>query len=161
MSVQKLILNDFGCAIDYALIGIHCNLESYRLAYFLNRELQIHLSRQPEDLDYGNHKFYEIFEWEDIHNFSTWHFVSNSCSVELASNENANTLFSSQETVTTTFYLIPEYKKVNYFLKITDDAISDEQIQELLKKIQNIPNVIATYSIDPMELKSKNNLIFY
>lgn len=161
MPVQKLNLEEFLDTIDYALIGIHSNLESYRLAYFLNRELQLRLSRQKEDIDFGNQEVYDIFEWEDILNFTTWDLVSNKCRVEIALTHNDNTLFSSQKTETKTLYLIPEYKKVNYFLKLTDDVISDEHINELLKKIQNIPNVVTAYSVDPTELKSKNNLIFY
>ncbi|MGY0391099.1 IPExxxVDY family protein [Bizionia sp. KMM 8389] len=161
MIMQKLSLDDFTDIIDYALIGIHCSMESYQLVYLLNKALGTQLSRQREDLDFGNQTQYEIFEWVDACKFVTWHLVSNKCRVELQATENDNTLFSSEETVMKTYHLIPEYKKVNYFLKITDDVISDEAIQDLLKKIQKIPNVIATYSVDPMELKSKNNLIFY
>ncbi len=162
MQKQKLDLEDFLDTSDFALIGIHSPLESYRLAYFLNAELQIHLSKQKEDLDYGNNKCYEIFEWEDVHKFATWHLVSNSCSVEIIETEIDNTLFSLQNQQSfETYHLIPEYKKVNYFLKITDDAITDFQVQELLKKIQNIPNVITAYTVNPAELKSKTNLIFY
>ncbi len=162
MLMQKLDLNDFLDTIDYALIGIHSPLESYRLAYFLNKELQLLLSRQKADLDFGNNTQYEIFEWVDAHKFATWHLVSNSCQVEVITTENDNSLFGSQDQRTTeTYHLIPEYKTVNYFLKISDDAITDDQVQELTKKIQSIPNVVAAYSVNPSELKSKNNLIFY
>jgi hypothetical protein len=162
MLKQKLDLEDFLDTSDYALIGIHSPLESYRLAYFLNKELQIHLSRQKADLDFGNNKCYEIFEWEDVHKFATWHLVSNTCRVKIVVTETDNTLFSLQDQQSfETHHLIPEYKKVNYFLKITDDAITDLQVQELLKKIQNIPNVVTAYRVNPAELKSKINLIFY
>lgn len=162
MLMQKLDLEDFLDTIDYALIGIHSPLESYRLAYFLNKELQIHLSRQKADLDFGNNTQYEIFEWVDAHKFATWHLVSNTCRVEMAATETNNTLFSLQDQkATRTHHLIPEHKTVNYFLKITDDAFTDIQVQEFLKKIQNIPNVVATYRVNPAELKSKINLIFY
>lgn len=162
MLMQKLNLDDFLDTIDYALIGIHSPLESYRLAYFLNKELQIHLSRQKADLDFGNKTQYEIFEWVDAHKFATWHLVSNTCKVEVEAKKNNNSLFSLQDQrATKTYHLIPEYKTVNYFLKISDDAFTDAQVEVLLKKIQNIPNVVTTYRVNPAELKSKNNLIFY
>ncbi|SFN48635.1 hypothetical protein SAMN04487989_101769 [Bizionia echini] len=162
MLMQKLDLDEFLDTIDYALIGIHSPLEGYRLAYFLNKELQLFLSRQKADLDFGNNTQYEIFEWVDAHKFATWHLVSNTCRVEMMAISNDNSLFGLQEQQTTkTYYLIPEYKTVNYFLKIADDAITDAQVQKLLKKIQSIPNVLTTYRVNPSELKSKNNLIFY
>lgn len=161
MSMQKLNLDDFEDAIDYKLIGIHSNFESYRLAYFLNKFLEIQLVRQKHDLDFKDLEFYEIYEWVDDLKLATWHLVSNTCTVEHELTDTSNTLFSLAEKETKTYHLIPEYKKINYFLKITDDAFTDAQMDALLKKIQNIPNVVATYSVDPTELKSKNNLIFY
>lgn len=162
MLMQRLDLEDFLDTIDYALIGIHSPLEIYRLAYFLNKELHTHLSRQKVDLDFGSHKQYEIYEWDDAHKFATWHLVSNVCRVEMTATETNNTLFSLQDQQSfETHHLIPEYKKVNYFLKIADDVIPDLRVQELLKKIQNIPNVVTAYRVNPAELKSKTNLIFY
>ena len=37
---------------DYLLIGIHSTEEDYRLAYLLNKHLQLKLARKPQDLDY-------------------------------------------------------------------------------------------------------------
>ncbi|MFD2551417.1 IPExxxVDY family protein [Bizionia sediminis] len=159
--MQKLNLDDFEEPINYTLIGIHSNLEGYRLAYFLNKELQLQLVRQKEDLDFKHPESYEIYEWTDALNLVTWHLVSNICSTEQAAATNSHTLFSLAATETKTYYLIPEYKKVNFFLKISDKLCSEENVQQFIKNLQNIPNVVTAYSINPTELKSKNNLIFY
>ena len=49
MALHKLIVDDF---IDesYALFAIHCDMEDYRLAYFLNQYLDLKLIRKPEDI---------------------------------------------------------------------------------------------------------------
>ena len=61
--------------------------------------------------------------------------------------------------VATKVYLLPEFKKVDYFLKIenNDDAVSVSNIQVLLNTIDNVSTV---YSVDINQIKSKNNLIF-
>ena len=44
MAIHKLQIVDF-LSIDYELIAIHTSIEDYRLAYFLNKELEIKLSK--------------------------------------------------------------------------------------------------------------------
>ncbi len=83
MAIKKLILNDFLEEIDFTLIGIHCSLEDYRLAYLLNAHLNINLRRKSSDLDYNNGQvLYSIFEWEDEKRLTTWNLVSKSCKLE-------------------------------------------------------------------------------
>ena len=54
MAVHKLLVDDFEDA-NYSLLAIHCDIEDYRLAYFLNQNLATRLVRTKEDLDF--HKF--------------------------------------------------------------------------------------------------------
>ena len=56
-------------------------------------------------------------------------------------------------------YLIPEKKKVDYFIKITGLTDSVELSKTLLN-INKINNIVASYAIDPLDLKSRDNLIF-
>ena len=56
-------------------------------------------------------------------------------------------------------YLIPEKKKIDFFIKIVED-IPSEEIQKLVNKIKNINQVITAYTIDTNTLKSKDILIF-
>lgn len=161
MAVQKLVLDDFLDIHDYGLIGIHCSIEDYRLAYFLNQHLQINLSRKKNNLDFSNQVQYPIFEWEDEKKLITWSLVANTCKVESQSMDQTESLFSNPQTTTKTHHLISEYKKVNYFLKISEEDISKTKLKLILNKILNIPQIVTAYNINPEGLKSRNNLIFY
>ena len=58
-----------------------------------------------------------------------------------------------------TVFLLPEYKKADYFLKIENiDYDFDEE--EIIEKILSIKNITTAYTIETTNLKSKNNLIF-
>ncbi len=68
-------------------------------------------------------------------------------------------LFQSNEKVLKTFNLVPEYKKVDYFIKISDE-IQNVNEKLILNKLQSIPQIITSYSVDPIQIKSKDHLIF-
>jgi hypothetical protein len=61
--------------------------------------------------------------------------------------------------VATKVFLLPEFKKVDYFLKIekNNDAMDISNIQLLLNTIDSIS---AVYIVETNQIKSKNNLIF-
>jgi hypothetical protein len=56
-------------------------------------------------------------------------------------------------------YLIPEKKKVDYFLKLEGD-FDYEYIAKTVDQINKINQVITSYTIDSNILKSKEFLIF-
>ncbi|OBX25319.1 hypothetical protein LX77_01194 [Gelidibacter algens] len=159
MALHKLLVDDFYDA-SYSLLAVHCRLEDYRLAYLLNRSLNLKLKRQPQDLDYKYFAAtYAIYEWFDEEFFTTWHLVANVCKKEEDSLQSSGSLFSTNEKVLKTYHLLPEFKNVDFFIKISnDERYLDEK--QMLEKIQSIPQVITTYTIDVDKLKSKDNLIF-
>lgn len=159
MAVHRLLVDDFYDA-SFSLFAIHCRLENYRLAYLLNKHLNSKLMRLPQDLDYKYlDASYAIYEWDNEQQQTTWHLVSNICKREIASLQSSGSLFDTETTVLKTHHLMPEFKKVDYFLKITvDEVLIDEN--ELLKKLQTIPQLIACYTIQTEKIKSKDNLIF-
>lgn len=158
MAANKLVLDDFIEDLSFSLIGIHCNLEDYKLAYLLNQSLLVNLKRSENDLIFNNGASYSIFEWENEKELKSWSFVSNIYKQETETTGGIGSLFSN-ETTTRTLPLIPEYKKVNYFLKMCDEI---QQVNEakILKAIHKIPQVVTAYAIDPEQLISKGNLIF-
>lgn len=160
MAAQKLILDDFLDEQNYALMGIHCAIDGYRLAYFLNHYLDLKLKRKPDDLDFQNQIQYPIYEWCDKRKLVTWHLVSNSCKVDVSVNQEPGSLFTTSGS-SKNYYLVPEYQKVNYFLKMSSDYISDSKLKLILNNIQNIPQIVTAYIVNTENLKSKNNLIFY
>ena len=158
MALHKLLVDDFDTE-TYSLLAIHCTIEDYRVAYLLNKQLQINLQRKPQDLDvqYTASSF-SIFEWEDEKQQMIWNLVSNICKKE-ESIPNTGSLFETQSNILRTYNLIPEYKKVNYLLKIDNDGnFIDEKT--MIHKIQKISQIAAVFSIDASQLKSKDNLIF-
>ncbi len=61
--------------------------------------------------------------------------------------------------ISTKVYLLPEFKKADYFLKIenTQDCMNMQEIKTILNTIDSVSTV---YSVDTNQIKSKNNLIF-
>ena len=160
MTVHKLILDDVFEEVECTLIGIHCNIEDYRLAYLLNKHLGISLSRKSLDLDFNERKgAFSIFDWEDTKQLETWSLVSNVFKTEVYQSGNQSSLFETQQSIIKTTHLIPEQKAVNYFLKI-NNAFNLNKEKQILNNIINIPLVATAFSIDINQLKSKDNLIF-
>jgi hypothetical protein len=159
MALHKLLVDDFEDGL-YSLFAIHCTLEDYRVVYLLNQHLNVNLRRKRYDLDFKNDAAsYAIYEWEDRDTLAIWNLVSNVCKKEEFTELNPGSLFDTPRKVVRRYNLIPEYKRVNYLLKIdTDGQYLNEKA--ILNKIQEIPQIVTVYNIDTTQLKSKDNLIF-
>ncbi len=160
MAVHKLILDDIFEDVSCTLIAIHCAIEDYRLAYLLNKYLDITLTRKLDDLDFdkGNTK-YAVFEYEDKKKLIMWNLVSNICKIETDSQLVQQSLFSTHHKVIKTYNLIPEYRKVNYFLKI-DNEFNNSKEKQIINNLLKIPQIAMAYNVDMSLLKSKEHLIF-
>lgn len=162
MGKYKLVLED-DFREDFQILAIHCSIAPYKMAFCLNKQLQLRLKRRRTDLEFskdGLEVQFPWFEFEDTSNYTVYDLVSNTCKSATAHTTASGGLFgsnASEEYITT--YLIPEYKKVDYFLKITSEH---EQVfvQKLLSEVNNIKPIISAYLIDSEHIKSKNNLIF-
>ncbi|PWG05966.1 IPExxxVDY family protein [Polaribacter aquimarinus] len=156
MQVYALELDDF-CEEEYSLIGIHSTLEDYKLAYLLNKTLKTKFYKAKEDLEFTREKkkaSFSIYNYENIKYGYDWFLIANSYRRE--NQTVSNELLLTSETKT---YLIPEKKKVDFFLKICGES-EYEFVMKTVQKIKNIDNVITAYSIDKNTLKSKDFLIF-
>ncbi|WP_372769346.1 IPExxxVDY family protein [Lutibacter sp.] len=142
---------------DYSLIGIHSTEEDYRLAYLLNSFLKIKLARFKHNLDFKNStSVFPLFEYKDEANYINYYLINNKYT-ELVDNQDKEGLFGGN--YSTTSYLIPEKKKVDFFLKI-EGCNNGDFIQNLVNDLNKINQIITSYSIAPTTLKSKENLIF-
>lgn len=157
MAVHKLQIDDF-ISTDYELIAIHCSVEDYRLAYFLNRTLALQLYKNRISIELRNKNgksCFEHFMYDDEKNDVCWHLVSNKSVIDATAN-NAVGLF---ENITSTSYLVPEFKTADYILKIENvDTIFN--LKKTITQIKKIPFIPLVYKIEQDKLKSKNNLIF-
>ncbi|BDB52082.1 IPExxxVDY family protein [Flavobacterium ammonificans] len=161
MAIHKLDLDEFD-EIDYHLIAIHTTLEDYRLAYFINQHLPVNLSKSKEEIlisiKQGDTQF-SRFYFDDEDNFISWNLIQNKNEVVGKKEITNQDLFSNSiQEVATKVFLLPELKKVDYFLKIESD--DDLQINEIVKNLKSIKSLSTVYVVDTETIKSKNNLIF-
>jgi hypothetical protein len=162
MGIHKLDLGEFD-EIDYYLIAIHTSLEDYRLAYFINQNLPINLSKNDNEIQINikeGETNFSRFYYFDVENVISWNLIQNKSEVIQQKKGNSQNLFSNiTMEVATKVFLLPEFKKVDYFLKIenTEDIIDISKIQSILNKIDSIS---AIYTVETSQIKSKNNLIF-
>lgn len=147
----------------YTLVAIHCSEEEYKLAYLLNANLRTRFIRRQSDLDFSSDGLvvtYPIYDFEDVQNYNTYQLVSNSCRIEDSFLSSAVGLFETGVSEKTkTHYLLPEFKKVDYFLKIYSD-FEAIPLRKILSEINEIKQIISAYTVDMADVKCKNNLIF-
>ena len=162
MATTKLLLDD-DLSEEFDLIAIHCSEEAYKLAFMLNRHLELRLERKRVDLDFSNDGLlvtFPIFEFDDHHNYTTYHLVGNVCKSVVARTQSTGGLFDAQSAEKVVIsHLLPESKRVDYFLKISSD-LDQVPVRAILGRINEIDQVISAYEIDSESIKSSNNLIF-
>lgn len=159
MLSHKLVLDDV--EDSYHLLAIHSPLEEFKMAFLLNRNLQLSLKRAAVDVDFNHgdvQALYPLYSYNELAKYRTYHLFKNKFKGSVKKVVSSGSLFIEEEISTQLTYLIPEYKKVDYFFKIEDD-LEEEIVQDLLNAISRIPRVITTYIVDVNQLKSKNNLI--
>ncbi len=157
MKVHKLDIDDFS-EIDYDLIAINTTIEDYLLAFNINQMLKLTLSRHKNDIISTNNARevrFSRYGFEDENQDLYWSLVQNQKWIDTAENN-----FSLFEQVQQKVYLLPEFKNVDYFLKIEGSEFDNNEIQDILFRIKKINNVSAVFTVDIGNLKSKNNLIF-
>ncbi|MDI1316769.1 IPExxxVDY family protein [Flavobacterium sp.] len=162
MTVHKLHLEEYN-EIDYQLIAIHTSLEDYRLAYYINQNLPIILKKSNSTIQINNkdgESQFSRFIFEDEKASVYWNLIQNKNNILVGTQTLNQGLFAeTNNKFSTKIYFIPEFKKVDYFLKIenTETAID---ILEITNHINKIDRISAVYAVNVENIKSKNNLIF-
>ncbi len=162
MANHKLILDD-AIGEDFSLIAIHCSEEAYKMAYLLNKFIHLRLQRRRSDLDFSEEGLeitFPLFDFEDENQYTTYHLVANKCKTVAAHIVASGGLFGDEmpEEVITK-YLLPEFKKVDFFLKISSEY-DTTPIRKLLMELNEINQVISAFMVEVSEVKSRENLIF-
>ena len=157
MAIHKIQINDF-ISDDYELIAIHSSLEDYKLAYCLNKELGLQLQKNDNYIEIAipeGKSAFSNYIFDDEKNDVVWTLIENKTTI-INSNKQTTSLF---EQVDITVFLLPEFKKADYLIKIENIDYGFDS-ESIIEKIQEIKNVTTAYAIDITNLKSKNNLIF-
>lgn len=140
---------------SFTLIALHSSLEDHSMVYAINLGVKSVFKRAKKDLEIDDQSSFPIFEWQDESRDRFWSLIANSSTKK--ERFIAVDLFQDEPSFTK-YHLIPEYKEVDYFIKIEHDDDLDEAA--LVKSLLNIPKLITAYIVDAENLKSKNNLIF-
>jgi len=125
--------------LDFDLVGISSREKEFRMAWLLNRELdwQLELS-QPIQLINGNQKSeHDMYVYESEIN----HFV-----IRLLTNRSVNGV------------LLPEFGHMEFLLKI--EGVEQEQIQEWIKRIRGMQDVLGVFFLSNESIKNVEHLIF-
>lgn len=147
---------------SFQLIAIYSSLEGYRMAYLINKNLRTKLEREATDIDFNHseyHAFYSLYSFKDPKAYYSVELVTNKFKGEPKKILSTGSLFNEEKFSSKEINLIPEYSKVDFFLKISEEILPKEFIR-ILNKINQIPGVQAAYAIEVDKLKNKQNLIF-
>lgn len=162
MAIHKLHIDEFD-EIDYQLIAIHTSLEDYRLAYYINQNLPITLKKSDCNIQISNkdgETQFTRFVFEDEKAGISWDLIQNQNEMVLTSQRVNEGLFAeSNNNFSAKVYLIPEFRKVDYFLKI-ENAAESIDLSKITNEIKKIDRISTVYPVEVENIKSKNNLIF-
>lgn len=161
MPAHKLVLEDV-FEQSFKLLAIHSSVEEYKLAFLLNKHLGLKLARERKDIDFQRQRLrvlFAHFTFADESKFYRYHLVGNISKGAQPSTEKVHSLFGEEQIGHKRTYLLPEFKQVDFFLKIEDeqDTVPEKIV---LEKIKGIPQVSTAYFIDFHQIKEKENLIF-
>ena len=162
MGIHKLSLDEFD-EVDYELFAIHTSLEDFRLAFFINQQLPILLSRSKEEIGIKTREgeaMFAKFSFNDDSKDICWSLIQNKNEITIHKTSRGNNLFLDKDVeISTKVYLLPELKKVDYFLKIENNYNTFDK-ESILNKLNKIDRISTVYEVVPDTIKSKNNLIF-
>lgn len=160
MAIHRLTIDEFD-EVNYELIAIHTSLEDYRLAFFINQKLPILLSKNKNGIQANTKEgeaWFSRYTYEDDEEDVSWELIQNKNEILVPKKEKSRNLFAdaSQE-IAARVYLLPEFKKVDYFLKIEN---SEQKADKLIGELNAISKISTIYTVNASQIKSKNNLIF-
>ncbi len=158
MKKKKLNLSDFDI-FDYKLLGIHSQLEPFKIAYRINSAFEISFKRMENNLDLtqGDRLIgFPIFDYYNQAWDITSYLVSNKVLIEDTLTTRSNAL--GLESLMSEAYLLNDFKRVDYLLKIEDELnIYDTEL--IIKKLKQISQVSMVYTIDLGSIKHPEHLI--
>jgi len=159
--MPKLHTLSFEITHDYTLVCIHTTLEDYRLAFFINKCLDIKLKRWEQDLYFEKKDIgFSLYKYNDKANFTSYNLLANKyLEVKYKTSKHKTLFFNTLISKVQKYYLIDDKIKVDFFLKISGD-LSSLQINRILTCLNNIKQVITAYTTNPEKLKQKEHLIF-
>ncbi|MFM7329566.1 MAG: IPExxxVDY family protein [Bacteroidota bacterium] len=131
---------DYG--YDFSLVGVACILKPHRLAWELNRRMELQLMRIPD------HQVPE--RTGDIANYTCFLHRTDITSIRLFRNR-------SNDEGASKWLLVPEHPRFDYILMYTSKE--EDKGPLILGALKNIPTIELSAFLPLASLKSKENLI--
>lgn len=159
MAIHRLTIDEFD-EVNYELVAIHTSLEAYHLAYFINQKMPILLSRNKNEIQASSKEGEALFSrytYEDSESGIAWNLIGNKNEVLRPKKNGAGNLFSDNPGIATRIYLLPEFRKVDFLLKIEN---APEDAGSIINNLNTINGISTIYVVNATQIKSKNNLIF-
>jgi len=157
VKTNTLFLDDEDDTDIAVLFAIHSSQEIFRVAYLLNKYLELGLARTDQDVDLRHHNgmsYHPLYHFFNQRDLLDCYLVSNRAKATVENTDAQPSLFMGSSGFHN--FLVPEYKNVDFFLKID----GTEQSGIFLAQLKKIKPITAIYSIDIAGLKSYKNLIF-
>lgn len=141
MILNKKFLR-FEIDLDFVLIAITTSLKDYRACYLINKFLNFNFVKMPDlsvDIQPGAEPvLFSIYHYKPGENEMDFYFIANKGS---------------------SGFLVPEMKKVDYFLLIKN-YIGENELDNLISSLNRITEFVAAVKVDPKKVKSRENLLF-
>ena len=127
--------------LDFVLIAITASLKDYMLCHKINNHLEFDFEKVDD------HEVYYNVDEAPLA-FSRYHFFVEEGEMDyfLVSNRNSEG------------FLIPEMNKVDFFI-IIQQFIAKEDLDFILGRLNKLPDIQVAAQINPLKLKSKENLV--
>lgn len=146
----------------YTLVGIHSTIEPYRMAYMVNKYLDLSFERTEKDQDVTMPNFtvqYPVYKYEDRVQYNTFYLTPNKFWASLNTVTSSGGLFGNEEETEVKTVLLKEYAGVDFIIKIEKDP-NYFPLKQLINDLIKIPHVISAYQLDQYAIKQKDYLIF-
>ena len=153
---KKYTLNNLVNDDPIYLIGINSTLESYKLAFKLNKELNLNFVRSNKDIDLPKEKaYYNRFVSKNNSKEILYDFFSNKFQKIIFPN-NVSNLNLFDYPFSKEVYLLKEFKEADYFIK----SLDQKDHYKIINNIRKIPEISIIYNLNSNEIRNKENLIF-
>ena len=160
---KKIVLSDFDIE-DFFLCAIHANIPPYKMAFLLNKKLDLQLKRTHDDVIITNQDkelegIYSKYVFEDDTCSITYTLIENKSVIKGVNFSKTKDLFPLEVPLQKTTKLIPEYGVADFFLKV-ETEYDNYNIKLLVSNILEIKHIATSYEVDYDKIKRKTNLIF-
>lgn len=127
---------------DFLLIGIASHENDYRLAWAINSQLNLQLTKGKEIAVYHD-KYAQTFTFPVFYQ-------------DIEDKGYALSLFANRGD---NYFLLEDLKNIDFFLKL-EGTISETRFRQIMDELKSIPIVMGVFNLEPKKLKKISRLIF-